>query len=77
MGKRLLAALCTAMLFMTTPGVAVLANESINDESITEQVDEITDVTEQEDSTFDVSVSERDILDVLELEEVIGAKSYF
>ena len=75
MGKRLLAALCTAMLLMTTPGVAVLADESISDETVAVQVEETTDTSESEEVIADVSVTEENTLNESEQEEVINETS--
>ena len=71
MGKRLLATLCAVILLITSPGVAVLADESISDEFVSEQEEGITNVSEQEEDTPDVAEPEEDTLDVSEPKEVM------
>ena len=71
MGKRLLAALCTAILLMTSPSVSVLADESISDEYVSEQVEEITDVSKQGEDAPNIVESQEDPLDISEPKEVM------
>jgi len=71
MGKRLLAALCTAILLMTSPGVVVLAYESISDEFVSEQVEEITDVPKQREDAPNIVESQEDTLAVSAPKEVM------